>query len=94
LIVEPKLNEVEKMIIQIKYLIDLTPLPHLILREETNYNMEMTQPLEQQAVKYKDKSSQTEDAYSILKKKQIFLEYNPLLDVDKTQPKYSTTQLK
>jgi hypothetical protein len=77
LIVEPERNEVENMIIQIKYLTDSTPLPHLISREEINYNMEMTQPLERWLVEYKDQSSQTEDAYSILKKKQLFLEYHP-----------------
>jgi len=47
------------MIIQIKDLTDSTPLPHLILREEINYNLEMTQPLEWQLVEYKDQISST-----------------------------------
>jgi hypothetical protein len=71
------------MIIQIKDLTDSTPLPHLILREEINYSLEVMQPLERRLVEYKDQSSQTEDAFSILKKKQLFLEYHPLLDANK-----------
>jgi hypothetical protein len=83
LIVEPERNEVDNMIIQIKDLTDSTPLPHLISREEINYSLEATQPLERRLVEYKDQSSQTEDAYSILKKKQLFLEYHPLSDAEK-----------
>jgi hypothetical protein len=94
LIVEPERNEVDNMIIQIKDLTDSTPLPHLISREEINYSLEATQPLERRLVEYKDQSSQTEDAYSVLKKKQLFLEYHPLLDVDKNRPEDSTAQSK
>jgi len=94
LIIEPKRNEVNNMIIQIRYLTDLTPLPHLISREEINYSLEATKPLEWWLVEYKDQSSQTEDAVSILKKKQLFLEYLPLSDVEKKWLEDSTAQSK
>jgi hypothetical protein len=83
MIVEPERNEVDNMIIQIKDLTDSTPLPNLISREEINYSHEATQPLERRLVEYKDQSSQTEDAFSILKKKQLFLEYHPIKDTQK-----------
>jgi len=58
-IIMPKWNAVDNMIIQIKYLTDSTPLPHVILREEINYSLEANQPLEQKLVKYKDQIYQT-----------------------------------
>lgn len=51
------------------------------------------QPLERRLVEYKDQISQTKEAFPILKKKQLFLKYHPLLDVDKNRPEDSTTQL-
>jgi hypothetical protein len=69
------------MIIQIKDLTESTPLPHLILREEINYGLEATEPLEWQLVEYKDQSSQMEDVYYVLKKKQLFLEFHLLATI-------------
>jgi len=63
------------------------PLPHLILREEINYSLELTQPLERHLVKYKDQNSQNKDAYYVIKNKQLFLEYHPFPDVDKIDQK-------
>jgi hypothetical protein len=74
------------MIIQIKDLTNSTPLPNLISREEINYSWEMTQPLERWLVEYKDQSSQTEETFSILKKKQLFLVYHPISDAKKNLP--------
>jgi hypothetical protein len=82
------------MIIQIKYLIDWTPLPHLISREKINYSLEIIQPLECRLFEYKDQSSQTEDAISKLKKKQLFLEYHPLSDAEKNRLEDLIAQLK
>jgi len=94
LIFEPERNEFNNMIIQIKDLTDSTPLPHIILREEINYIMKETQPLERWLVEYKDQISQTEDVFSILKNKQLFLEYHPLSDAEKNWPEDSTDQSK
>jgi hypothetical protein len=86
LIIDPEQNEVDNMIIQTKDLTELTPLPHIILREEINYSLEVTQTLERWLVEYKNQSSQTDDVYSSLKNKQLFSKYHPLSDLEKNRP--------
>jgi RAB protein geranylgeranyltransferase component A len=76
------------MLIQIKDLTDLTPLPNLLSREETSYSCESTRLLEQRLVEYKNQSSQTEEILFVVNKKHLFLEYHPLKD----QPTKKATQ--
>jgi hypothetical protein len=76
------------MLIQIKDLTDLTPLPNLLSREETSYSRELTQLLDQRLVEYKNQSSQTKEILFVVNKKHLFLEYHPLKD----QPTKKETQ--